>query len=317
LHLNKHHTTNLLSLFNGHRFTFNGKEADNDVYGTGNAMDFGARIYDSRLGRWLSVDPVERKFPGISPFNFSFNNPVIFNDPDGKSGRLTVESNADGSGGKITLETTIFLYGPDATTELRHNLNNVVGQMANTALITTSSGQVWEVTINIKYELAPQITPEMINGSANTLPDKVKEEIAYRPGDNVMEINNTKLKPGVGGETPNQGASVAISKNRISSIIEESFHQLGFDERYIKGIGGSNDPDFINNPLGGSDNITSINPVNFLDLKDFAGNLSKTRVLGDAFKVDNTDKGMQMLDDPTNYKARKDEANQSVTVLTQ
>ena len=39
-----------------YRFGFNGKENDNEVKGAGNSVDFGARIYDSRLGRWMSVD---------------------------------------------------------------------------------------------------------------------------------------------------------------------------------------------------------------------------------------------------------------------
>ena len=37
-----------------YRYGFNGMENDNEVYGERNAIDFGARIYDSRLGRWLS-----------------------------------------------------------------------------------------------------------------------------------------------------------------------------------------------------------------------------------------------------------------------
>jgi RHS repeat-associated protein len=48
---------------NGYRFTFNGMEKDDEVKGVGNSLDFGARIYDSRLGRWLSVDPLSYKFP--------------------------------------------------------------------------------------------------------------------------------------------------------------------------------------------------------------------------------------------------------------
>ena len=66
-----------------YRFGFNGKENDNEVKGTGNSVDFGARIYDSRLGRWLSVDPLQVKYPDKSPYNFCSNNPIIFVDPDG------------------------------------------------------------------------------------------------------------------------------------------------------------------------------------------------------------------------------------------
>jgi hypothetical protein len=32
---------------------------------------------------WLSVDPLAEKFPGVSPYAFCVNNPVLFIDPDG------------------------------------------------------------------------------------------------------------------------------------------------------------------------------------------------------------------------------------------
>ena len=67
-----------------YRFGFNGKENDNEVKGTGNSVDFGARIYDSRLGRWLSLDPLQAKYPGLSPYNFCANNPIMYVDPDGR-----------------------------------------------------------------------------------------------------------------------------------------------------------------------------------------------------------------------------------------
>ena len=60
-----------------YRFSFNGKEKDNETYGNGNAYDFGARIYDCRLGRWFSVDPAYNKFPFCSPFTFALNKPIL------------------------------------------------------------------------------------------------------------------------------------------------------------------------------------------------------------------------------------------------
>jgi RHS repeat-associated protein len=67
-----------------YRYGFNGKEKDNETYGEGNAYDFGARIYDSRLGRWLSLDPLMAKYPFLSPYNFCINNPILFKDYDGR-----------------------------------------------------------------------------------------------------------------------------------------------------------------------------------------------------------------------------------------
>ncbi|MDA3613492.1 RHS repeat domain-containing protein, partial [Polluticaenibacter yanchengensis] len=67
----------------GYRYGFNGKENDNEISGEGNKLDFGARIYDSRLGRWLSVDPLQKKYPGFSTYNYALNSPVFLLDPDG------------------------------------------------------------------------------------------------------------------------------------------------------------------------------------------------------------------------------------------
>ena len=67
----------------GYRFGFNGKEMDNEVKGVGNSVDFGARIYDSRLGKWLSPDAFEKKYPYLTPYNFCANVPILYVDPDG------------------------------------------------------------------------------------------------------------------------------------------------------------------------------------------------------------------------------------------
>lgn len=71
-------------------FGFNGKEKDDEVKGTGNSLDFGARIYDSRTGRWLSVDLLSGKYAGFSPFNFVRNSPMINIDPDGEDTYLVI-----------------------------------------------------------------------------------------------------------------------------------------------------------------------------------------------------------------------------------
>jgi RHS repeat-associated protein len=66
-----------------YRFGFNGMEKDDDIKGDGNSLDFGARIYDSRLGRWLAMDKLFIKTPDYSPYNYCFNNPLFYSDPDG------------------------------------------------------------------------------------------------------------------------------------------------------------------------------------------------------------------------------------------
>jgi RHS repeat-associated protein len=51
---------------------------------SGDCYDFGARMYNPRLGRWMSCDPYSKKYPHASPFAFSLNTPIGAKDPDGK-----------------------------------------------------------------------------------------------------------------------------------------------------------------------------------------------------------------------------------------
>ncbi len=81
-----------------YKYGFNGKENVDDVYGNDVAVDFGARIYDGRLGRWFSVDPAYIDFAFSSPFTFVSNNPIILVDPDGEKETLYLTIiNKDGS----------------------------------------------------------------------------------------------------------------------------------------------------------------------------------------------------------------------------
>ncbi|MBL0095409.1 MAG: hypothetical protein IPP46_02145 [Bacteroidetes bacterium] len=75
-------------------------ENDNEVKGVGNSLDFGARIYDTRLGRWISVDPLIKKYPDLSPYNFVAGNPITSVDPDGKEIFLYHIKNINSSDGK-------------------------------------------------------------------------------------------------------------------------------------------------------------------------------------------------------------------------
>ncbi|MDA3616334.1 RHS repeat domain-containing protein, partial [Polluticaenibacter yanchengensis] len=68
---------------NGYRYGFNGKEKDNDVKGDGNQQDYGMRIYDGRLGRFLSVDPITMSYPMLTPYQFASNRPTKAIDLDG------------------------------------------------------------------------------------------------------------------------------------------------------------------------------------------------------------------------------------------
>jgi len=69
-----------------YRYGFNGKENDNEVKGEGNQQDYGMRVYDPRLGRFLSVDPLTDNYPWFTPYQFAGNMPIWAIDIDGMEG---------------------------------------------------------------------------------------------------------------------------------------------------------------------------------------------------------------------------------------
>jgi RHS repeat-associated protein len=91
-----------------YRFGYGGHEKDDEVKGSGNSYNMGARKYDPRIGRTLSIDPLFKKYPDVSPYTYAANNPTLFVDPDGKEVKaFSVESRT------LVIKTLNYAFGKD------------------------------------------------------------------------------------------------------------------------------------------------------------------------------------------------------------
>jgi len=198
-----------------YKFGFNGKEKDNEINVNGGDYDFGARIYDSRLGRWLSLDPLMRKYADLSPYNFCNSNPIFFLDIDGKDFIRTI----DFKNRKINAEAVIYVKKGDA---LALNCANNAASFWN--------DQKYEVkTIEKKIYTFPNATPLVLKQTVNWKikysikvieVDDINAALIANPHGNSMEVvgdKDDKLKSDEDADgNKTYAAAKAFEHNKIA-----------------------------------------------------------------------------------------------------
>lgn len=146
---------------------------------------FGVRYYDARVGRFLSVDPAEARFPNWTSYHYSFNSPIRFWDPTGMAPSIYLNEHGETIGDDNNGDDRVFV-----TDEETINSNTEAG--------STNWGAVQgdEQTVLVPSPGVISSIFEEINTNAGPN-NEVGGDVYRTPGGNEVNVNAI---PGVENE---------------------------------------------------------------------------------------------------------------------
>ena len=181
-----------------YRFGFNGKENDNEVKGSGNQQDYGLRIYDPRLGRFLSVDPLSEEYPWNSTYAFAENDVIRAIDIEGAE--KYIKTNYRNAAGVIYKTTIQSITNNETGKAVDLNFHNATGKLTTYDVYESDlydNGKVTDIKRDKNYrnKLSADETKVLNKQRAERTPTSAPKETD--PFNNNIQFENFKFEKGV------------------------------------------------------------------------------------------------------------------------
>ncbi len=249
-----------------YRYGFNGKENSPEI--NSGSVTFEERNYDSRLGRFISIDPLANKYPWQSPYVFAANNPVTLIDvlgmgPGDPKNHTVVKGETLSQIGEkfgVSVEDLAVLNDIKDINKISIGQNLSVNPEANFSKNPLGKYKNLDKADGVEVNVS-----NIANVGINFVAGAGNENIIVVGGDALKSVQNWKVVIDKqlelfkeiysdGKYTPGEAAVKTFKAGNLPSNIKKSYYE--FFERIVNGENPSNN--ILNTPINviGSFNIS-------------------------------------------------------------
>ena len=216
------------------RYGYNGKENDKD-WGTGLIQDYGFRLYNPAIARFLSVDPITKDYPELTPYQFASNKPINSIDLDGKlpfpSYIFILSLEIDMTGLKHYFQNqkliTYDKYLSDQITNLQKGSDKII-KSQNASLKTSdnisivTNLEIIEKTKEVLQTITVTFSKEAIENSESSIQSMkgIKVDLGYNHNNENSENDKNKFKDTEKTQENKSTNNISINAGLLYELME-------------------------------------------------------------------------------------------------